>query len=168
MKCPQCGFENFDNASRCLGCKTGLAEEEQPPPPPSPLSNQDLDELQLGTPAVFEQIRMFQVIDQAFSIYREHLVPFFLITLVVFLPPFLLMIFVSSQHDISKMDSGPATLLAIAGRLCEFLSLLLASAAMTFGVLQHLRNTPFTPGECGSVSRSLFQWAESPSCNSSP
>jgi len=128
MKCPQCGFENFDHARTCLGCGLQL---EAPLAPPLPVEEAD-GGISLPPP----QLDAGKIIVDSIEIYFRNILSFIFITIVSFLPVSLLVALLiavsSTNQDMLAIGIFGLALIVVA-------SMYLTMAAMTHAVLQHLQ-----------------------------
>lgn len=156
MQCPHCGFENLDHARKCIGCGQVLATDlpaQQPPVPP--LQPQDLQDLKGFRPAVLLNFNAGELFAQTFSVYFQHFTPFFLVGILVNIP---LMVYNFSfgLHDPEAMDAEMTLPIGLGSILIAIVVASLATGALTYGVLQHLKKRSFSTGEILGVGLSLM------------
>jgi hypothetical protein len=155
VKCSACGFENLDTAASCMSCGTTLAEVERLPPP-EPLSEEDIHELGLDRPLSYEQIEVGEVVSSSFGIYFRNFLPFFTITFIAQAPVAVLNGLVLFGEN---GDGDPSAFAVTASLVAMGLALLaypFSTAALTFGVLQSLRDRQPGIGECVAVGLRLM------------
>jgi hypothetical protein len=153
MRCPSCGFENLDNARRCMSCNLVFIEETMPPP--QPLQQEDLRELASYKPPFFLRLAIGEAVGQSYAIYFKHFVPFFLITAVANVPA-LAYTQLASRVNASGLEPATMAGLTFGGVLLSHLPPQLAAAALAFGVLQHLRRRSVSTRECVTVGLSVM------------
>jgi len=139
VKCESCGFENLDHATTCMGCGTVLFDGPKLPPP-KPLTDEDIEELGLYQPNVFDQIESGEVISNSFGIYFRNFFSFFAVTLIAYSPVIALTIF-TSMGGFEELDSSVVTWVVLLVTIgAALLAFPFATAALTYGVLQNLRD----------------------------
>ena len=150
MKCAACGFDNFDHAVTCMGCGQALTEVQELPPP-EPLTEAEVQELGLYEPKYYEQIDIGSVVSESFGIYFRNFVPFFAITFLAYSPLFALTLW-AAYGDTSGLDESVVVMVVgLGGIAALMLAFPFATAALTFGVLQSLRDRHPGIGECLAV-----------------
>jgi hypothetical protein len=145
MKCNRCGFENLDNARICMGCGQQLRKDQ--PPPPAPVDASDLDEIR---DAVANPPPLGNLFQKTFSVYFSNFGVFFIITALASIPDFVLGYFILTMDP---KDMLPEVLIwaTIGAVLVSIITTSLSTAALTYGVLQHLRKREVAMGECIST-----------------
>lgn len=146
MKCEACGFENLDHATSCMGCGKSFADSPELPPP-EPLTADDIEELGLYEPNYYERIEPGEVISYSFGIYFRNFFAFFAVTLIAYSPVIAITIFTLTGGleglDVSIMASV-VFFVTIAAAMLAFP---FATAALSYGVLQNLRDKKPEIGE---------------------
>jgi len=85
-----------------------------------------------------------KVLGESFSIYFANFIPFVLLTALVLSPLYLAQVFMPGAEQASPMRIGPALFILVGAFLCPYI----ATAAITYGVFQQMRNRDASIGDC--------------------
>lgn len=150
MKCQACGFENLDYATTCMGCGQTLVEGPELPPP-APLTAEDIEELGLYEPNSYERIEPGEVISYSFGIYFRNFFSFFAVTLIAYSPVVILTIFAATGGFETFEDTAITWIMLLVTIGAALLAFPFATAALSYGVLQSLRDKKPQIGELIAV-----------------
>jgi len=151
MRCPKCDFEQPDIAVECGRCGIVFAKYREPDgypydPPPGPVAGSAPWVPGMAIPPAHSSstVRPFElgdVMSTVFRLYFSNLGSFLLITAIVLLPILAFKLVMTSKGA----DSPGAVLI---GGLMSVLGYQLATAALTYAVLQALRKRTIGLGPC--------------------
>jgi hypothetical protein len=169
--CPQCGFEQPE-AAECARCGAvpasgpapGAAAAAVPLPagPPTPAYGNgvvgvgaiyDIPRAAAAPSALAGRLKRGETLASTFSIYFANFLPFLVVSFVALLPRVSLAALTTSEMmpgrtaHLSPAATGTACLLTIAGLLAQTLGSQVATGAVAYGVLQHLRGADTSVGE---------------------
>jgi hypothetical protein len=137
-----------------MGCGQQLKENQPGPPPPAPLDASDLNEIRQAV-TILPPLNVGDVFGQTFSVYFTHFAAFFLITALANIPSFVLAYFFIGEDP--QMMRPEVLIWGILGTvLVSIVTTSLATAALTYGVLQHLRKRAVEIGECMRIGFSVL------------
>lgn len=151
MDCPKCGYPDATGAE-CPRCGVIFAKLRPeisaplPPVPPSPTPPPLAPSA--SVPAPFQPVARIDLgscLGDVFRVYFGNFTAFFLLTLLVCLPNFGLL---ALQFQPSVKEPGALAIWTGATLIVNLLCQAIAAAALTYGVLQHLRRKRASVGDC--------------------